>query len=51
MQAVVIQQFARFSNLDDPDFGSFPSDVFTNALPNTIITMPSRFNDEEDIPF
>ncbi len=44
-------EFARFSNLDDPDFGSFPSDVFTNALPNTIITMPSRFNDEEDIPF
>ncbi|MBK9487721.1 MAG: replicative DNA helicase [Haliscomenobacter sp.] len=44
-------EFARFSNLDDPDFGSFPSDVFSNPLPGNIITMPSRFNDEEDIPF
>ncbi|WP_373553518.1 replicative DNA helicase [Haliscomenobacter sp.] len=44
-------EFARFSNLDDPDFGSFPSDVFSNPLPSNIITMPSRFNDEEDIPF
>lgn len=44
-------EFARFSNLDDPDFGSFPSDVFNNPLPTNIITMPSRFNDEEDIPF
>jgi replicative DNA helicase len=44
-------EFARFSNLDDPDFGSFPSDVFSNPLPSNIITMPSRFNNEEDIPF
>lgn len=44
-------EFARFSNLDDPDFGSFPSDVFSNPLPSNIITIPSRFNDEEDIPF
>ncbi|MFM8448886.1 MAG: replicative DNA helicase [Haliscomenobacter sp.] len=48
-------QFARFSNLDDPDFGSFPGDVFGNnpALPNPsgIITRSSRMNDDEDIPF
>ncbi len=44
-------QFARFTNLDDPDFGVFPGDVFQNpAFPN-IITRPSRINDEEDIPF
>jgi replicative DNA helicase len=40
----------RFENLDDPDFGNFPSDVFNNPLP-TIITRPSKMNDDEDIPF
>ena len=43
-------QYAKFSNLDDPDFGDFPTD---DAAPNpfdNIITRPSRMNDE-DIPF
>lgn len=48
-------QFARFSNLDDPDFGSFPGDVFGNTpslpTPSGIITRSSRMNDDEDIPF
>lgn len=48
-------QFARFSNLDDPDFGSFPGDVFGDSpFPpaSGMITRPSRMNDEnEDIPF
>ena len=46
-------QFARFSNLDDPDFGSFPGDVFNTPLPapTGIITRSSRMNDDEDIPF
>ena len=45
-------QFARFSDLDDTDFGSFqveenPNDPYTN-----IITRPSKMNsEEEDIPF
>ncbi len=45
-------QFARFSDLDDTDFGTFqvednPNDPYTN-----IITRPSRMNsEEEDIPF
>ncbi|MCB9080512.1 MAG: replicative DNA helicase [Lewinellaceae bacterium] len=43
-------QFARFSNLDDPDFGAFPSDVFDNPFPN-VITRPSKMNEDEDIPF
>ncbi|MFM8362880.1 MAG: replicative DNA helicase [Haliscomenobacter sp.] len=46
-------QFARFSNLDDPDFGSFPGDVFNTPVPapTGIITRSSRMNDDEDIPF
>lgn len=43
-------QFARFSDLDDPDFGNLPTDTFENPISN-IITRPSKMNDDEDIPF
>ena len=43
-------QFARFSNLDDPDFDDLPGDTFENPYSN-IITRPSKMNDDEDIPF
>lgn len=44
-------EFARFSDLGDPDFGDLPDDTFdAPAIPN-IITRPSRMNDDEDIPF
>ncbi|HMQ46942.1 MAG TPA: replicative DNA helicase [Saprospiraceae bacterium] len=42
--------YARFSDLDDPDFGLLPSNTFDNPQ-NNIITRPSRMNDDEDIPF
>ena len=52
-------EIARFSNFDDPDFGSFPGDVFNpspsggdGGFPGTnFITRPSRMNEDEDIPF
>ncbi|MCB9299584.1 MAG: replicative DNA helicase [Lewinellaceae bacterium] len=43
-------EFARFSDLDDPDFGNLPSDTFESPQSN-IITRPSKMNDDEDIPF
>ena len=43
-------QFARFSDLDDPDFGDLPTDTFETPISN-IITRPSKMNDDEDIPF
>ncbi|PSR14779.1 MAG: replicative DNA helicase [Bacteroidetes bacterium] len=43
-------EFARFSNMDDPDFGNLPGDTFESPF-NNIITKPSRMNDDEDIPF
>jgi replicative DNA helicase len=43
-------EFARFSNLDDPDFGDLPGDTFDSPF-NNIITKPSKMNDGEDIPF
>jgi replicative DNA helicase len=43
-------EFARFSNLDDPDFGELPGDTFDSPF-NNIITKPSKMNDGEDIPF
>lgn len=43
-------QFARFSDMDDPNFDDLPQDTFEN--PNSIIiTRPSKMNDDEDIPF
>ena len=49
-----IDQYAKFSNLDDPNFADFPEDAFANpvdAAAATIITRPSKMNDDEDIPF
>ncbi|MCB0581329.1 MAG: hypothetical protein KDD10_18715, partial [Phaeodactylibacter sp.] len=43
-------EFARFSDLDDPDFGALPEDTFQSPQSN-IITRPSKMNDDEDIPF
>ncbi|MCB0616168.1 MAG: replicative DNA helicase, partial [Phaeodactylibacter sp.] len=43
-------EFARFSDLDDPDFGALPENTFENPQSN-IITRPSKMNDDEDIPF
>ena len=43
-------QYARFSDLDDPDFSDLPNDTFENPQSN-IITRPSKMNDDEDIPF
>lgn len=42
-------QFARFGNLDDPAFAGL-SDPLTGPFTPSIITKPSRMNDE-DIPF
>jgi replicative DNA helicase len=43
-------EFARFSDLDEPDFGALPADAFDASYTN-IITRPSKMNDDEDIPF
>ena len=43
-------EFARFSDLDDPDFGALPADTFDNPYSN-IITVSSKMNEDEDIPF
>lgn len=42
--------FARFSDLDDPDFGALPEDTFDNPYSN-VITRPSKMNEDKDIPF
>ncbi|MCB0568509.1 MAG: replicative DNA helicase [Phaeodactylibacter sp.] len=44
------EEYARFSDLDDPDFGNLPGDTFESPQSN-IITRPSKMNDDEDIPF
>ena len=43
-------EYARFADLDDPDFSNLPDDTFENPQTN-IITRPSKMNDDEDIPF
>jgi replicative DNA helicase len=43
-------EYARFSDLDDPDFSNLPGDTFENPQQN-IITRSSKINDDEDIPF
>ena len=42
-------EFARFSDLDDPDFGNLPADTF-DTYPS-VITRSSKMNEDEDIPF
>jgi replicative DNA helicase len=46
-------QFAKFGDLGDPNFDSFPtSDPFAAPFEATaVITRPSKMNDDEDIPF
>lgn len=53
-----IDEFARFQDLDDPNFDDLPKDTFSPANsgsgdmpPSNIITRPSKMNDDEDIPF
>ena len=43
-------KFARFSNLDDPDFDALPADTFESPQ-SAVITRSSKINDDEDIPF
>lgn len=43
-------EYARFSDLDDPDFSNLPDGTFESA-PSNIITRSSKMNDDEDIPF
>jgi replicative DNA helicase len=49
-----IDQYAKFVDLEDPDFNALPEDTFsspeTPGNPN-IITRPSKMNDDDDIPF
>jgi len=44
-----IDKFARFSDLDEPDFDDLAG-AFDNPNVN-VITRPSKMNDDEDIPF
>lgn len=55
-----ISQYAKFANLDDPNFDDLPLDTFSNPVDSgNIMTMPSKMNDnnfvppstDEDIPF
>lgn len=43
-------EFARFSDLDDFGLDDIGSDALDNAYTN-VITRPSKFNKDEDIPF
>jgi replicative DNA helicase len=43
-------RFARFSDLDDPNFDDLPEDTIEGPFQN-IITRPSKMNSDEDIPF
>ncbi|MEM9836188.1 MAG: DnaB-like helicase C-terminal domain-containing protein, partial [Bacteroidota bacterium] len=46
--------YAKFSDLDDPDFDLLPSNTFESAAndqPYTGTIMPSKMNEDEDIPF
>ena len=46
-------QFAKFSDLGDPNFDDFPSsDPFATPFePSNVITRPSKMNDDEDIVY
>jgi len=47
--------FAKFGDLDDPDFSLLPDNTFesgaTSETPYSGTIMPSRMNEDEDIPF
>jgi len=47
-------QFAKFSDLEEVGFDGFPAngDPFATPFePSSVLTVPSKMNDEEDIPF
>jgi replicative DNA helicase len=46
-----IDQFAKFANLDEPNFDDLPGVTPFDTPDNNIITRPSRMNTDEDIPF
>jgi len=47
-----VDQFAKFTDLEDPNFDDLPDDTFTDRFPSqNIITRSSKMNDDEDIPF
>lgn len=46
-----IDQFAKFTNLDEFDFSSLKGDDFTAPAGDQIMTRPSRMNQDDDIPF
>jgi replicative DNA helicase len=45
-----IDKYARFGNLDDMNFDELPGGTFDTTY-NPNITLPSKINDDEDIPF
>lgn len=45
-----IDKYARFGNLDDMNFDELPGGTFDQPY-NPNITLPSKINDDEDIPF
>ncbi|MBK6622954.1 MAG: replicative DNA helicase [Saprospirales bacterium] len=47
-----VDQYAKFVDIEDPDFNFLPLDSFTaDPAQSNIITKPSRMNEDEDIPF
>ncbi|MCB0703887.1 MAG: replicative DNA helicase [Saprospiraceae bacterium] len=46
-----IDQYAKFTDFDEPNFDDLPGDASSNLMDNNIITRPSRMNEDEDIPF
>lgn len=46
-----ISEFAKFDNLDDPNFGDFVDDDYDASQASNIITLGSRMNSDDDIPF
>jgi len=46
-----IDHFAKFTNLDDPDFSQLLASDPDPSSSTNIITRPSRMNSDEDIPF
>ncbi len=47
-----VDTFAKFTNLDDPNFNDFTADLDNpGQIQQNIITRPSRMNDDDQIPF
>ncbi|MDX1943458.1 MAG: replicative DNA helicase [Saprospiraceae bacterium] len=44
-------ELAQFADLDNLDFGNFPSNTFQPDTSSSMITIQSRINEDEDIPF